>query len=156
MVVRTEAEAGSLQRVADLLGGPRVLRHPLREQFDAHELLLHGLPPTALHHLLDHLSVLRRTDSLEKAVGMSLRTVQRRKSGSAKRLTPEQSGRIWKFAQILAKATGLLGSQPEAERWLESPAIGLNQHRPIDLLSTPAGIEMVEDYLGRLEYGVYT
>ena len=155
-MARTETEAGSLQRVADLLGGPRVLRHPLREQLDAHDLLLHGLPPMALHHLLDHLSILRRTGSLERAVGMSLRTVQRRKPGSTKRLTPEQSGRTWKFAQILAKATALLGSQADAERWLESPAIGLNQRRPIDLLATPAGVEMVEDYLGRLEYGVYT
>ena len=28
--------------------------------------------------------------------------------------------------------------------------------KPIDLLSTPAGVESVEDHLTRLEYGVYT
>ncbi|TIY10108.1 MAG: DUF2384 domain-containing protein, partial [Mesorhizobium sp.] len=39
--------------------------------------------------------------------------------------------------------------------WLERPAIGLDQRRPIDLLATPAGVELVEDYLERLEYGVY-
>lgn len=42
----------------------------------------------------------------------------------------------------------------EAEQWLERPAIGLDQRRPIDLLGTPAGVELVEDYLERLEYGV--
>ena len=49
----------------------------------------------------------------------------------------------------------MLGSQEEAEKWLERPAIGLNQRRPIDLLATPAGVEIVEDFLQRLEYGVY-
>jgi putative toxin-antitoxin system antitoxin component (TIGR02293 family) len=48
-----------------------------------------------------------------------------------------------------------LGTQAEAEQWLEHPAIGLNQRRPIDLLGTPAGVALVEDYLLRLEFGVY-
>ena len=86
---------------------------------------------------------------------MSLRTFQRRKNTPAKPLNKEQSGRTWKFAEILAKATEVLGSQEEAEQWLERPAIGLNQRRPIDLLETPAGMELVEDYLMQLEYGVY-
>jgi len=34
--------------------------------------------------------------------------------------------------------------------------MGLNQRRPIDLLATPAGVEMVETFLERLDYGVYT
>ncbi len=38
----------------------------------------------------------------------------------------------------------------------ERPAIGLDQQRPVDLLTTPAGVKLVEDYLGRLEYDVYT
>jgi len=61
-----------------------------------------------------------------------------------------------KFPEILAKATRVLGSQEEAEQWLKRPAIGLDQQRPIDLLTTPAGVKLVEDYLGRLEYDVYT
>jgi putative toxin-antitoxin system antitoxin component (TIGR02293 family) len=65
-------------------------------------------------------------------------------------------GRARKFPEILAKATRVLGSQEEAGRWLRRPAIGLDQQRPIDLLTTPAGVKLVEDYLGRLEYDVYT
>jgi putative toxin-antitoxin system antitoxin component (TIGR02293 family) len=37
----------------------------------------------------------------------------------------------------------------------ERPAIGLDQRRPIDLLATPAGAKIVEDFLDRLEFGVY-
>jgi putative toxin-antitoxin system antitoxin component (TIGR02293 family) len=149
------AEAGELERVSALLGGRRVLRTVPRNPLDAHEMLLRGLPGQALSHLIDSLVVLRKSASLEKAVGMSLRTFQRRMDSPAKRLSKEQSGRTWKFAEILTMATTVFGSQEEAEEWLERPAMGLNQRRPIDLLETPAGVELVENFLRQLEYGVY-
>lgn len=151
----SRTESAELQQVADLLGGPRILRHKVTNSLDAHEMLLEGLPGRALTHLLDSLLVIRKTASLEKAVGMSLRTFQRRKDAPTKPLNQEQSGRTWKFAEILAKATAVFGSQHEAEQWLERPAIGLDQRRPIDLLATQAGVEIVEDFLTRLKYGVY-
>jgi len=149
-------EAAAFERAAELLGGTRVLRRTVRDQLDAHEALVEGLPGQALEHLLENLIVLDRTASLEKAVGMSLRTFQRRKDHPAKPLSQEQSGRTWKFAEILAKATDVLGSQELAEEWLERPAMGLNQRRPIDLLATPAGVKLVETLLERMKYGVYT
>ena len=149
-------EAAEVQRVAELLGGVRVLRHRLKNALDVHEALASGLPGEALTHLIDNLVSLRDPASIEKAVGISRRTFQRRKVAPRKALSQEQSGRTWKFAEILAKATAVLGSQEEAEHWLERPAIGLDQRRPIDLLATPAGIGIVEEFLGRIEYGVYT
>ncbi|MFI4986135.1 MAG: antitoxin Xre/MbcA/ParS toxin-binding domain-containing protein [Alphaproteobacteria bacterium] len=150
------ADAPAFKRVVDILGGPRVLKWKLRGPLDAHELLLRGLPGAALTYLVDSLVLLHDPVSLEKAVGMSLRTFQRRKNHPTKLLSQEQSGRTWKFAEILAKATAVLGSRTEAEQWLERPAIGLEQRRPIDLLATTAGVETVENHLERLEYGVYT
>jgi putative toxin-antitoxin system antitoxin component (TIGR02293 family) len=149
------SEAGELERVIDLLGGQRVIRYALKNSLDAHDLLLRGLPGKSLSHLLENLVVLKMTGELENAVGMSLRTFQRKKDMPAKLLSQEQSGRTWKFAEILARATEVFGSQQEAEEWLERPAIGLEQRRPIDLLATPAGVELVEDLLVRIDYGVY-
>ena len=148
-------EAAEVQRVAELLGGVRVLRHRLRNALDVHEALASGLPGEALTHLIDNLVSLHDPASIEKAIGISRRTFQRRKVAPRKPLSQEQSGRTWKFAEILAKATAVLGSQEEAEQWLERPAIGIDQRLPIDLLATPAGVRIVEDYLERLEHGVY-
>ena len=145
-----------LQQVVELFGGVGLLRHPVGNSLDAHEMLLEGLPGEALRHLVDGFLVLQKTASLEKAVGMSLRTFQRRRDEPARLLSQEQSGRTWKFAEILARATTLFGSQQAAETWLERPATGLDRRRPLDLLATPAGLAIVEDFLGRLEYGVYT
>jgi putative toxin-antitoxin system antitoxin component (TIGR02293 family) len=141
--------------VVDILGGPGVLRWKLEGSLDAHEMLLRGLPGAALTHLVESLALLHDPVSLEKAVGISLRTFQRSKANPARLLSQDQSGRTWKFAEILAKATAVLGSRTEAEQWLERPAIGLDQRRPIDLLATTAGVEIVENYLERIEYGVY-
>ncbi len=141
--------------VAELFGGASVLSHPLATPLDAHEMILQGLPAAALKHLLGTLEVLDKTTSLEKAVGMSLRTFQRRRDEPSLPLSIEQSGRAWKFAEILARATAVFGTQTEAEGWLDRAALALDGRRPIDLLATPAGVEMVEDLLTRLEYGVY-
>lgn len=150
----TEAE---LKRITKLLGGKRKLKGEPRSQLEAHEIIRQGIPTQALLHLRDEVSgPVMKTFSFEMAVGVSPRTVQRLKAARGKRLSTEQSSRIWKFAEILAKATEVFGSQAEAEQWLERPAIGLNQNRPIDLLATAAGVELVEDHLRRLEYGVYT
>ncbi|WP_309606557.1 antitoxin Xre/MbcA/ParS toxin-binding domain-containing protein [Phenylobacterium sp.] len=148
--------SGGYQGAVELLGGWRVLHRVLLGPLDAHELISDGLPAEALSFLIENLSVLRDDASIEKATGMSVRTYQRRKEASAKPLNAEQSGRTWKFAEILARATAILGSQQDAEHWFEQPAIGLDQRRPIDLLTTPAGVRLVEDFLQRVEYGVYT
>ncbi|WP_421935032.1 type II toxin-antitoxin system Xre/ParS family antitoxin [Phenylobacterium sp.] len=142
-------------RVAELLGGLAILRRDVEGPLDAHELLQDGLPARALTHLVDHVQLLRSPDQFEKAVGMSQRTLQRRREELHRPLNTEQSGRAWKFAEVLAKATAVFGSQAEAELWLQRPAMGLNQNKPLDLLSTAAGVEAVEEHLGRLEYGVY-
>ena len=147
----------SIERTAALLGGRATLRRVVRNGFDAHDLLQDGLPSPALRHLVNRAALLKSHPALfEKAIGMSLRTYQRRRDSADDPLNREQSGRTWKFAEILGRASELLGSQAEAEAWMERSALALDGRKPIDLLSTPAGVESVETLLGRLEYGVYT
>ncbi len=146
---------GYFEAVSNLFGGIRILKSEIESDLDAHALLHRGLPRGALTSLIENLHVIH-ADEASEALGVSLRTLQRHKTTPATHLDVQQSGRAWKFAEILAKATRALGSQDEAEQWLKRPAIALDQQRPIDLLTTPAGVKLVEDYLGRLEYDVYT
>jgi putative toxin-antitoxin system antitoxin component (TIGR02293 family) len=147
-------ERERLRHIADLLGGPKVVgRYPL-DPLAAHELLEQGLPNVAVRHLMASMGVIA-PDSVESVIGMSARTRQRREKHPTEMLSQDQAGRTWKFAEILTRATSVFGSRTAAEQWLVEPATGLDRRRPIDLLSTPAGLELVEDFLGRLEYGVY-
>ena len=145
-----------IERVASLLGGRRLLKGHLSNSVEIHQLLLRGLPAAALRHLVGSMLLLQHPDAFEKALGMSFRTFQRHQADPGKALNREQSGRVWSFAGIVEKATSVLGSREEAEAWLKRPALGLNQSRPLDLLETVVGRQMVEDLLVRMEYGVYT
>lgn len=142
------------ETVIDLLGGKDVFPSRPHGTLAAHQLIEKGLPSAALSHLLDNMGLLSGEPALQHALGISMRTVQRKKDSEGV-LNNVQSGRTWKFAELLAKAIDVFGSQEEAERWLDEPAIGLEGYKPIRLLSTPAGVEVVETFLDRLAYGVY-
>jgi putative toxin-antitoxin system antitoxin component (TIGR02293 family) len=143
------------RRAASLLGGIEVIGRPVgNDPLGAHFLLEAGIPNRAIDHLAGCLKVMGQA-SIEQAIGMSLRTLQRKEKNPLGLLSHEQAGRAWQFAELLTKATAVFGTQDEAEQWFERPAIGLNQKRPIDLLTTPAGVKIVEDHLERLAYGVY-
>ena len=145
----------SFARTVALLGGRQVFRKAIKSKLDVHEALQKGIPGGALVYLTKHIETLKPAE-VGHAVGLSIRTVQRRAGTPRKLLNKDQSSRTWKFAEILTTATQVFGSQSEAERWLVTPAMALNQRRPVDLLASSAGVELVEQLLGRLEYGVYT
>ena len=145
---------GTLARTVLLLGGTAVLGS-VDGLLSAHRVIANGLPARALIGMAESVQLLDE-DALLGPIGVSARTLQRRRTEPDSQLSPEQSGRTWKLAEILARATELFGNQTEAERWLQSPAIALDQHTPLELLRSPAGVELVETLLSRMEYGVYT
>jgi len=149
-IVMTETKAdvaAEIQRAAELLGGSTVLGHPLCEWSDVHEVLLRGLPGTALGHFVDSLIVIKSW-AIAEALGMSRRTLHRRLNTPKKVLRREQSNQLWAFAYVLSKATTTHGSQERAENWMVTPhaSVGL---RPVDLLGSPVGIDIVEYLLER-------
>jgi putative toxin-antitoxin system antitoxin component (TIGR02293 family) len=59
------------------------------------------------------------------------------------------------LASITERAIDVLGSKEAADQWLSAPAIGLDQRRPIDLLQSSEGADLVKTLLTRMDYGVY-
>ena len=148
---------GGIERAARLLGGEAAIHARVRNAMEAHDVLARGLPATALFALVDSVGFLAHGDSLRKAIGLSLRTLQRRRAeADPQALSVEQSNRAWRFAEIFAHAVDVLGSERDAEAWMNASATGLSNRRPVDLLATSAGAEAVEQHLTRMEYGVYT
>jgi putative toxin-antitoxin system antitoxin component (TIGR02293 family) len=149
------SEEQKLVIISGFLGGSKVFRkgHSPKTYLEAHEALVQGLPGLSVGYLIARLEHLEWS-AIGKAIGMSLRTYHRLKS-ERKLLSHDQSSRAWKFAEVLAKATLVFGSQQKAEQWLGEPAKGLDGHRPVELLATQTGTELVEQFLERLDYGVY-
>ena len=155
MTLSTAASQDEITRTFEILGGRKTISAPVASTLDVHDLILRGLPAAALERLVASARLAASDATFESILGISTRTFQRRMR-DREALSPEQSGRVWKFAEILGRARTIFGSDDAAEAWLKAPALGLDQRRPIDLLATPVGVQAVEDYLTRMEYGVYT
>lgn len=81
--------------------------------------------------------------------------MQRRAASAAKTLDPHGSDRALRLVSVTSHTIDVLGSKEAAERWLSSPAMGLDRRKPIDLLQSTDGTEMVKALLTRMKYGVY-
>lgn len=147
-VSTAEAADDNLARVSHLLGVK-----PIRTEMEAHEVLKRGLSINAIEHLFKR--PLPRNDVM-RIVGIKQRTLARKRSNPSTQLTQEQSNRAWRFAETIALAEEVLGDRDLVNEWLERPVMGLNHQRPIDLLETAAGTEMVETFLTRIKYGIYS
>nr|WP_314526407.1 antitoxin Xre/MbcA/ParS toxin-binding domain-containing protein [uncultured Pseudomonas sp.] len=114
-----------------------------------------GFPLQSVLDMIDSSEVYKQRGVLSKIVGASDRTLARRLKTPNEVLTPEQSTRALNYAEVFEKATQVLGSRELAEQWIVKPARGLDGEIPIDLIANSVGYELVNDFLIRMEYGVY-
>jgi len=61
----------------------------------------------------------------------------------------------WRKAWILSEAQRVLGRRALATRWMYEAALGLGRISPCTLIVSHSGFEEVQDFLLRIEYGVY-
>lgn len=149
-------EAERFSSAIGLLGLTPAAKQQIHTTLDMHALLETGLPAKAVVNLVKRVPELADPEIVPKTLGMSKRTLQRYQEEPSARLSVDQSGHAWRFAQILALAIDVFGSRDNAVKWLQEPSYGLERNRPIALLSTPAGFDMVRTYLSRIDAGVYT
>jgi putative toxin-antitoxin system antitoxin component (TIGR02293 family) len=119
----------------------------------AHDIVTRGLPVVLAREMIDAYDVVER-DALLLAIGVSERTLQRGKD-EERLLDSNATDRLIRLALITEQAIDVLGSKEAAEHWLSTPAIALDQRRPIDLLQSSEGAELVKTLLTRMDYGVY-
>jgi putative toxin-antitoxin system antitoxin component (TIGR02293 family) len=145
-------EAPSKSRVARILGVAKLLRGSAGSAVAAHEAVHAGLPRRALFRAMPGGMPVPR---LLAVFGISVRTFMRLKSEPDKLLDAQQSGRVWQFAELFAKTEDVFRSEARAVEWMLAPAMALENRRPIDLLTTPVGMQLVDDVVDRMRHGVY-
>lgn len=125
------------------------------DRMEIYRAVKNGFPLQSVLDMIEHSEVYKQRGVLSKIVGASDRTLARRLKTPNEALTAEQSTRALNYAEVLEKATEVLGSRELAEQWMVKPARGLDGEIPIDLISNSVGYELVTDFLTRIEYGVY-
>jgi putative toxin-antitoxin system antitoxin component (TIGR02293 family) len=102
------------------------------------------------------LSALYSTNKImSRIVGKSTRTIQRQGNKQPAHLNAQQSAVALQYAKVLEHAINVFGTQKLAEEWLGNPCKYLDGDVPLDVIDNSVGFNTVEDYLERIEYGVY-
>ena len=71
-------------------------------------------------------------------------------------LSAQESKHVVRDADLLRRATDLLGNEDAAVRWLRTPAPALGGETPMDHAATECGAQKVTRLIGRLEHGIPT
>ena len=107
--------------------------------------------------LIQHWSSQRTSftqSELAASLRVTLRTYQRWLDGENHVLTPSQSEGFAYMEHVYQRARVVFGSDEEAHTWLRKPSVLLDSRKPIDLMGTAIGAQLVLDLLTRIEYGV--
>jgi putative toxin-antitoxin system antitoxin component (TIGR02293 family) len=72
------------------------------------------------------------------------------------RLDAATSERLLLLAQLANYGTTVFQDQGKFTRWLRRPLRLLGEQTPLALLDSPTGVQLVEDVLGRIDYGVFS
>lgn len=79
--------------------------------------------------------------------------IRRREAG---RLTPDESDRVVRYADLLARSTDLFGDENAAADWLSKPTPALNGETPLAYATTELGTRKLLNLIGRMEHGIPT
>jgi putative toxin-antitoxin system antitoxin component (TIGR02293 family) len=139
-----------VEEVVNLLGGAKVLGRGIRSPQQLAERLRKGLPFAALSTVLQQYEIPR--DVLCEILHLSARNFLRRKE--QKRLSPDESDRLYRLARVLAHANRVFEDPEESADWMQTPNASLGKQQPLVLLDTDVGVQQVDQVLGRIEHGI--
>ncbi|MFT6015091.1 MAG: putative toxin-antitoxin system antitoxin component (TIGR02293 family) [Candidatus Azotimanducaceae bacterium] len=151
----TQKDKGKLKRTSNPLSTLLKGRVRADDHFALYSLTEKGFAVRDVKRLFGSVSSAKTRSIMVLTIGMSEPTWQRRMMHPEELLNPEQSARTFRLVQVLARAEELFGSRDDAERWMTEPAMGLEGRKPIFLLTNPVGYDLVDEFLTRMEYGVY-
>ena len=139
-----------VEGVVSVLGGPKVVGRNVRSPEDLTERVRNGLPFAALAAVMEQYGISR--DVLCSILHLSTRNFPRRKQ--QKRLSPDESDRLYRLARVIAHANRVFEDPEESADWIQSPSRALGKQQPLTLLDTDIGVQQVDQVLGRIEHGI--
>jgi len=139
-----------LEEVLNVLGGAKVVGRGVCSPQDLAERVREGLPFAALSAVMEQYGISR--DVLCDLLHLSPRNFLRRRD--QKRLSPDESDRVYRLARVIAHANRVFEDPDESADWIQTPNASLGEQQPLALLDTDIGVQEVDQILGRIEHGV--
>ncbi len=140
--------------IINLIGGQALLKHPIKNNFDWIDLIRNGLPGSVINILAKNISF--SEEEISKIIHISSRSLQRwTKETKNKILDKETSAKTIELASLFSKGASVFGSIDAFTQWLRLNNSALENKKPIELLDTSIGFDIINDELGKIEYGVF-
>lgn len=136
-------------KVAQIMGGEKVLRHRVESLADLHDVVTGGLPVRALDRTVRH--VAGRTGI---ANALKDRLVPRATRARRKRLKVVESERVERLARLMALAEQVWENDDDARAFMQESHPMLDGRTPLEMSTTELGARRVELLLARLEYSL--
>jgi putative toxin-antitoxin system antitoxin component (TIGR02293 family) len=96
------------------------------------------------------------THMMTSALGIPTRALRaHRRDKEDTRLTARQSALAFQYAKLLERSTSVFGTQTFAEEWMGRPCRSLAGNIPLIMVENVIGAQVVDEYLERVEMGVY-
>lgn len=86
---------------------------------------------------------------------VNLRTLQRYKKNRKHVYRSLQSERIFELAEVISKGNSVFDTAEHFRIWLNTPSVALGKEKPINLLDSSYGKDLVLAELNRIEYGIF-
>ena len=86
---------------------------------------------------------------------INIRTLQRYRKEKNHVFKQIQSEKIFELAEVISLGNEVFDSPDNFTLWLETPSIALGDNKPIDLLDTSYGKDIVISELNRIEHGIF-
>lgn len=150
----TVAYRSASDRYTDLitvLGGAQTIKNKVHNKMDLIQLTRSGLPKKSLDTLSTKLGI--SMEKLSQLLNISIRTLQRK--NPTDKLSVHVSEHMLSIAEVIMRGTEVLGSERSFETWLHSTLTSLDDRKPIDIMDTSIGTQLILNILGRIEHGVY-
>ncbi|MBI4764411.1 MAG: DUF2384 domain-containing protein [Deltaproteobacteria bacterium] len=126
------------------------LKEPIRSPYDLINLGGRGISKSAVARLARHLSI--GLPEMAPLLSVTLRTIQR--YSAEKVFSRAVSERVLRIALVVARGEKVFGGRERFNVWLKEPNAALKEKRPIELLGSDFGIDLILDELGRIEHGI--
>ena len=139
-----------VERIADVLGGPRVLRRRVRSLDDLRVTVAGGLPKLALTACAKRLAADPKEQRAFIHAVVPEATYKRRRGA----MKPSESERTERLARVIATAEYVWGNRDDARRFLLSPHPRFEGKRPVDIAWSEIGARQLEELLWQIHHGL--
>ena len=138
--------------IENLLGGYEVIGHTIQTEMDLYELGKKGIPKKSLVALAQNIHM--STRAITNILHITERTLQRKKDLDL--INESLSEHIIQIAEVYSRGNDVFDTIEDFQVWITASNTALGNKKPIELLSSRYGAQLVLDELGRVEYGVFS